>query len=202
MTRQTQLEDYHMNGKNNLGFAASLGTALKTMSGVSVLCFAFVSPALAQDSCRLETFRGDYGLTATGFLLPPITTGEFGFGGGEGAVPIQGVQLITSDGNGNLKAKESLNLGGQPLVSKAGDVFSKYDGTYEISSDCTGAAFLTDTKFICPNNPSNCPTASFVKWAFIIEPAGRKIRMVAVPPYDTGGIERVISSIGEKLVAE
>jgi len=41
-----------------------------------------------------------------------------------------------------------------------------------------------------------------VTLAFIINKSGMKIRMVGVPPYDSGEIQRVVSSIGEKLDPE
>jgi hypothetical protein len=172
---------------------------MSTISRVGLLGGALACCAFAHDACRLETFKGPYGLTVTGFVLPALSTGEFGFGGGEGAVPIQGVQLITSDGKGNLIDKESLSLGGEPLAATAAEPFSNHYGTYTIDSDCTGVAFLTNAKYICPSTPDNCPTANSVNLAFVIDKEGTKIRMVGIPPYDSGGILRVVTSIGEKL---
>jgi hypothetical protein len=155
--------------------------------------------AFADDTCSTKTFQGAYGFTLTGSFLPALTVGEFGFGGGEGAVPIQGIQLITSDGKGNLTDKESVSLGGEPLAATAANPFSNHYGTYTVESDCTGTAFLTNAKYICPISPNNCPTANFTTFALIIDKAGRKVRMVEVPPYDSGGIQRVITSVGNKL---
>jgi len=169
------------------------------MGRVSFVCGALVSCAFAKDTCGVETFSGAYSFTATGFVLPALSIGEFGFGGGEGAVPIQGVQLITADGNGNLTDKESVSVGGQPLAATAADPFASYSGTYTVRRDCTGTAFFSNAKFICPSSPNDCPTANSVNWALIIGPAGGKVRMVAVPPYDNGGIQRVLTSVGEKL---
>src|SRR5450755_4701725 len=180
-------------------------TILSAISRVGLLCGALAFSAFANEGCSVETFRGAYSLTVTGFVLPPLTSpimGEFGFGGGEGAVPIQGVQLLTSDGKGNLTDKESLSLGGQPLAATPENPFSKHYGTYTVDSDCTGIAFLTNAKFICPSSPDSCPSANVVTLAFIINKSGMKIRMVGVPPYDSGGIQRVVSSIGEKLDTE
>jgi len=177
-------------------------TNLIRVGRVALLCGALAFCAFANDNCRTETFKGVYSFTATGFVLPSLAIGEFGFGGGEGAVPIQGIQLITSDGKGNLTDKESLSLGGQPLAATVANPFSNHYGTYTVDSDCTGIAFLTNAKFICPSSPDNCPTASFVTLAFIIDPTGRKVRMVGVPPYDSGGIERVVTSIGERFDPE
>ena len=177
----------------------SVPAGLSATARAALLCGAFAFGVFAKDTCSAETFKGAYGFTVTGFVLPPLTIGEYGFGGGEGAVPIQGVQLITSDGKGNLKDKESLSLGGQPLAATAANPFSQHYGTYTLDSDCTGIAFLTNAKIVCPSSPDNCPNANFVTLAFVIDKAGRKIRMVGVPPYDSGGIQRVVTSIGEKL---
>ena len=175
---------------------------LSTASRLGLLSAALAFGAFAHDTCSTETFKGAYSFMVTGFVLPALTIGEFGFGGGEGAVPIQGIQLITSDGKGNLTDKESLSLGGEPLAATAANPFSNHYGTYTVNSDCTGIAFLTNAKFVCPSSPANCPTANFVNLAFIVDTAGRKVRMVGVPPYDSGGIQRVVTSIGEKLDTE
>ena len=185
---------------------------LSATGRVGLLCGALAFSAFANDRCSVETFKGAYGFTVTGYVLPLFSGGVFGFGGGEGAVPIQGVQLITSDGKGNLTDKESLSLGGNPLAATPENpIFSNHYGTYTVDSDCTGIAFLTNAKIVCPSSPDNCPTASFVTLAFIINKSGMKIRMVGVPPYDTvgtpfslpgEGIQRVVTSIGEKLDTE
>src|ERR1035441_7587731 len=126
---------------------------LRTASRVGLLCGALAFSAFANDRCSVETFKGAYGFTVTGFVLPLFPAGVFGFGGGEGAVPIQGVQLITSDGKGNLTDKESLSLGGNPLAATPENpIFSNHYGTYTVDSDCTGIAFLTNAKIICPRS--------------------------------------------------
>jgi hypothetical protein len=163
-----------------------------------LVCGAFTAYSFASNTCDARTFNGSYDFTVTGFVLPALNIGEFGFGGGEGAVPIQGIQLITADGKGNLTDKESLSLGGSPLAATAANPFSNLSGTYTLESDCTGTAFLTNAAVICPSSPTNCPNANFLNLAFIINKTGMKVRMVAIPPYDSGGIERVITSIGEK----
>jgi hypothetical protein len=176
--------------------------APRLVGRIALLCGALATYGFANESCNERTFRGAYSFTVTGFVLPTLTIGEFGFGGGEGAVPIQGIQLITSDGHGNLTDKESLSLGGQPLAATEANPFSLHYGTYRVDSDCTGIAFLTNAKYVCPNSPDDCKSASFVTLAFVINRAGTKIRMVGVPPYDSGGIQRVVSSIGEIMDPE
>jgi hypothetical protein len=37
--------------------------------------------------------------------------------------------------------------------------------------------------------------------AFVIDTDGKKIRMVGVPPYDSGGIERVVTSVGNRITS-
>lgn len=170
----------------------------------------------------METFKGAYGLTATGFVLPPASfaavPGSFASFSNTGAllpevaVPIQGVQLITSDGKGNLIDKESLSLGGSPLGTNPPTtfpanpnwVFSNHYGTYTVNADCTGTAFLTN------QNTTTTGMVNFISLAFVIDHAGTKVRMVGVPScppapmvssctYDSGNIQRVVTSTGERL---
>jgi hypothetical protein len=195
---------------------------LRSAGRVTMLCSVLATCAFARDSCTMETFRGGYGLTATGFVLPPASfagvPGSFASFSSSGtllpevAVPIEGVQLITSDGKGKLVDKESLSLGGSPLgavpptTSPANPnwVFSNHYGTYKINADCTGTAFLTN------QDTTLTGMVNFISLAFVINHEGTKIRMVGVPScppapmvssctYDSGGIQRVVTSVGERL---
>lgn len=189
---------------------------------IAIFCSVLPVCAFAHDSCTMETFKGAYGFTATGFVLPPASfagvPGSFASFSNTGtlvpevAVPIQGVQLITSDGKGNLIDKESLSLGGSPLgtippttfPANPNWAFSNHYGTYTVNPDCTGTAFLTN------QNTTTTGTVNFISLAFVINHAGTKIRMVGVPScppvpmvssctYDSNDIQRVVTSIGEKL---
>lgn len=192
-----------------------INSILRIAGGVGMLCGMLSMTAFAQ-TCTTETFKGSYGFTVTGFVLPtaPYPDASFGFGGGEDAVPLQGIQLITSDGKGNLTDTESLNLGGALLAvtNPQTSLFSNHYGTYTVNSNCTGVAFLTNAKYICPSTPNDCSTANFITLAFIINTTGTKVRMVGVPTcpptpgvtectYDSGGINRSVTSIGDRLDA-
>jgi hypothetical protein len=199
---------------------------LKTAGRVVIACIALGVSLFAQGTwldrgtCTNRTFKGAYGFTATGYVLPGYSAGSFASFSPTGtlifeaAVPIQGVQLITADGKGNLTDKESLSLGGAPLGTTTPTtspvnpnwVFSNHYGTYKVNSDCTGTAFLTN------QNTTTTGIVNFISVAFVINKEGTKIRMVGVPTcppvmsvtsctYDSGGIQRVVTSIGERLDA-
>lgn len=199
---------------------------LKTAGRVVIACTALGMSLFAQDTwpsqgaCTNRTFKGAYGFTASGYVLPGYSAGSFASFSSTGtlifeaAIPIQGVQLITSDGNGNLKDKESLSLGGAPLGTTTPTkfpanpnwVFSNHYGTYTVNPDCTGTAFLTN------QDTTTTGLVNFISLAFVINREGTKIRMVGVPTcppvgsvtsctYDSGGIQRVVTSIGDRLDA-
>ena len=144
--------------------------------------------ALAQDSsntglhCTNATFHGDYGFTVNGTIIPGGTGGP--------TIYIQGVQMIHADGQGNLTDNEALILNGTPLVNNPPSYFSLHTGSYAINSDCTGLAFLT-----------NAPTGgvNFIWLSFVMDKRGKQVRMVGVPPFDSGGILRTVISVGEKV---
>ena len=148
--------------------------------------------ALAQNNgadaakCSTETFHGDYGFTVNGTILVPT---------GNAAAPtlvvyIQGVQMIHSDGKGNLIDNEALILNGVPLVDAPPSYFSVHTGTYTLDSNCTGLAFL-----------SNLPAGghNFIWLSFVVDKRGKQVRMVGVPPYDSGGIPRTVTSVGDRV---
>jgi uncharacterized membrane protein len=163
--------------------AKSIQMILSTVGHVGAICGLLAASALANasDTCTTATFQGAYGLTVNGVLSPA---------GGPG-ITIGGVQRIHSDGKGNLTASQALILNGVPLVDNPPSYFSPWTGTYTLNSDCTGLAFLT-------NIPSG--GANFLWLSFVVDTGGFQIRMVAVPPYDSGGIPRVITSIGERVL--
>lgn len=196
-----------------------INSILRIAGCAGMLCGMLSMTALAQNNCSTGTFSGAYGFTVTGFVLPPNPTGSFGlppsFGGeNENAVPIQGIQLITSDGRGNLTDSESLNLAGSLLAvtSPQTSLFSSHYGTYTVNSNCTGVAFLTNAKYVCPTGETTCPSVSFITLAFIINTTGTTVRMVGTPTcnapaqtgtssctYDTDNLNRTVTSVGERL---
>jgi hypothetical protein len=79
------------------------------------------------DGCRAATLNGRYGLTFNGYSTNgavPAPISAF--------IPVVGGGLVTFDGNGNLSASETVNLGGKILSVNL-------PGTYTVNSDCTGS---------------------------------------------------------------
>ena len=160
--------------------------------------------ALAEDNqhaktkCSNETFEGDYGLTVNGTInLGGLQTGFLA------PLYIQGIQLIHADGDGHLTMSESLMINGIPLTQFAGapeaagpppGYFSEHFGTYTLNSNCTGTAFLTNVGV--SGYPEN---TNFIYLAILMDKKGRQVRMVGVPPFDSGGILRTVTSEGEKV---
>jgi hypothetical protein len=141
---------------------------------------AFASDPLTPGTCSLASFKGDYGFTVNGTITP----------GGGVVIYIQGVQMIHSDGNGNLTDSEALVLNGVPLVNAPPSYFSEHSGTYTVNSNCTGLAYLSNVS----EGGSN-----FIWLSFVIDQGGREIRMVGVPPFDSGGAARTVTSVGQKV---
>jgi hypothetical protein len=134
-------------------------------------------------ACSNETFKGDYEVVVNGSILPSPGV----------SLPIQGVQILHSDGKGHLLDTESLVVNGAPLAGPDGKplgqppaFFSLHTGTYTINADCTG--FANETNGF-----------NFVNLAVVIDRAGKRITMVVVPPYDTNGTPRVITGIGQRF---
>jgi hypothetical protein len=165
--------------------------ALSIAAQAVMICGILSTAAFAEDSnhekkiCSNETFKGDYGFTVTGVVLvsPGVT------------LPIQGVQLIHSDGKGNLTDTESLLVDGAPLAGADGlplgqkpGYFSVHTGTYKLDGNCTGVANLTNG-------------FNFVNLAIVADKQGKQIRMVVVPPFDSGNIPRNVTSLGERVEA-
>jgi hypothetical protein len=135
--------------------------------------------ALAEDRCSNATFQGDYGFTVNGTINPPGTT-----------IYISGVQMIHADGNGNLKDIEAIVIDGTPLVDAPPSYFSEHEGNYTVNSNCTGLAYLTNVPFGGVN---------FITLSFVIDKHGNQVRMLGVPPFDSGGTPRTVTSVGEKV---
>jgi hypothetical protein len=134
--------------------------------------------ALAQ-GCSNATFHGNYGFTVNGTINPPGIT-----------IYISGVQMIHADGKGNLKDTEAIVIDGVPLVDAPPSYFSEHIGTYTVNSNCTGLAFLTNVPFGGVN---------FITLSFVMDSGGKQVRMLGVPPFDSGGTPRTVTSVGEKV---
>jgi hypothetical protein len=141
--------------------------------------------ALAQNTtCTEATFRGDYGFTVNGTITPG------GVGSTFPTIYIAGVQMINADGEGNLKDIEAIVIDGVPLVDKPPSYFSEHIGTYTVNSNCTGLAFLTNVPFGGSN---------FITLSFVMDKKGKQVRMLGVPPFDSGGTLRTVTSVGERV---
>jgi hypothetical protein len=130
-------------------------------------------------ACSNTTFQGNYGSTVNGTINQPGTT-----------IYESGVGLISADGKGNLTASQALVIDGVPLVDAPPSYFGQYTGTYTLNSNCTGIAFLTNV----PSGGVNFETMSIV-----VDQLGNEVRMVAVPPFDSGGLPRTINIVGDRL---
>jgi hypothetical protein len=161
---------------------------ISTCGRLALICGVFAASAFAQVDphapplCSPSSFQGDYGFTVNGTITP----------GGSTVIYIQGVQMIHSDGNGNLTDNEALVLNGVPLVDAPPSYFSLHTGTYTLNSDCTGLAYLSNVSEGGVN---------FIWLSFVVTEGGKVIRMVGVPPYDSGGAARTVTSVGTKVEA-
>jgi len=118
----------------NMKIRVAIGTlvAVAAMIGLGATFPGSTLPKVhAQDvdleGCSATTLNGRYGLTFTGYstngaVPAPIT----------GSITVAGVGLVTFDGNGNLSASETVNLGGLIMPVNV-------TGTYTVNSDCTGS---------------------------------------------------------------
>jgi len=77
--------------------------------------------------CSAATLYGRFGLTFSGYstigAVPALIASS---------IPVAGGGLVTFDGNGNLSASETVNLGGKILPVNL-------PGTYTVNTDCTGS---------------------------------------------------------------
>ncbi len=158
-----------------LGFVL-LMVAIALMLGGNALAD---NNGVGDGKCSNQTFFGDYGFTVNGTINPPGTT-----------IYISGVQMIHADGKGNLVDTEAIVIDGVPLVDAPPSYFSEHIGTYTVNSNCTGLAFLTNVPFGGVN---------FITLSFVVDKKGKQIRMLGVPPFDSGGVPRTVTSVGEKV---
>ncbi len=158
-----------------LGFVLLIGTIALMLGGNALAD----NNGVGDGKCSNQTFFGDYGFTVNGTINPPGTT-----------IYISGVQMIHADGKGNLVDTEAIVIDGVPLVDAPPSYFSEHIGTYTVNSNCTGLAFLTNVPFGGVN---------FITLSFVVDKKGKQIRMLGVPPFDSGGVPRTVTSVGEKV---
>ena len=109
---------------------ATLEAAAAMIGLGATFCGGTLPKVHAQDvdleRCSAATLNGRYALTFSGYsttgAVPALTSAS---------IPVVGGGLVTFDGNGNLSASETVNLGG--LIEPV-----NVTGTYAVNSDCTG----------------------------------------------------------------
>ena len=82
--------------------------------------------AYAKDSCSLDTLKGNYAMTFSGFVVVNNTSQY------NTIQPFYGEGLLTFDGAGNVAGPLNYSLNGVPNLN------SPYTGTYTVNPDCTG----------------------------------------------------------------
>ena len=94
----------------------------KTLTlAIAIAATAAAAPAYAHSNgCSNRTVSGSYGTQLTGFA---------------GAVPFAEVGNFTTDGRGNLKGQDLIDLGGTYLPRNL-------TGTYQVDPDCTATVEL------------------------------------------------------------
>jgi len=123
-------------------------------------------------ACTDRILRGDYGFSIEGVLNPaPGVT-----------LQLRGVAMTTFNGDGTLTQVDHVVVAGVPPPALE---WTPGTGTYHVNPDCTGTAHI--------NVPS---TGEFVNLRFVVIANGSQIHTVVAPPYDLGGLERAVSSVG------
>jgi hypothetical protein len=104
----------------------------------------------SDEACSLDTLRGSFGVTTTGFI---VAFGPVG--------PVADVGVITFDGNGGVSQTTTVSLNGIIIPSRTSS------GSYVVNSDCTGSQSL---QLPPPAGASNSN--------FVIVDHGRELRLI------------------------
>jgi hypothetical protein len=151
-----------------------IASRLTIVYGVLVSGSFAWADATAPGTCSDGTLRGSYGFAIEGVLVP----------GPGAAIPIRGVAITNFDGQGHLTQADHVVVPGFPPPVLD---WTPGMGTYHVNSDCTGTAHIA--------TPS---TGEFVNLRFVVVSQGKEIHTVVVPPFDLGGVERTVTSVGIK----
>jgi len=183
----------------------------KKFTIVSGLAFLFAINASAKENCSNAMLKGHYSHLIQGAFGPLGNTTPFTQTFGN-AVPFEGIQMLDFDGRGGLKGSESLVAGGGELTNNNGKHFVPVVGSFTINDDCTGIAYICSnhTAGTVSGGSSTCDGNNtietpgflwedFVQVTIVLAERGKKFHMLVVPPYDTNGTIRTISSTGTRL---
>lgn len=122
-------------------------------------------------ACTNRTFRGDYGSSVEGLILPaPGVT-----------FPIRGVVMTHYDGKGTFTQVDHIVFNGAPPTIE----WTPGTGTYQVNADCTGTAHIATS------------TGGFVNLVFVVVSQGKQINSVVTAPFD--GPDRDVTSVGIKV---
>jgi hypothetical protein len=139
-----------MSIKMKVGFASAILVVALTALAFNRLA-SIIPQAHAEEShaCTNQTLVGRYGFTGEGFSGPPA--------------PVADVGTLVSDGEGKISGSDTLSSGGQVI-------FRTFTGTYNVSSDCTGAVALLFTPALA------------VDLAIVLDDSGHEVRALQTNP--------------------
>ena len=110
------------------GLAALL--VLVTLGAIATMSRDNVPIVRARGGCSLETLKGSYGFTGSGFSA----TGTQG----NAQFPVANVGVVRFDGAGNSAGSFTASFNGQSTTD------NPYTATYTVNSDCSGLLTSTD----------------------------------------------------------
>lgn len=177
-----------------------------TLAGILVLLY--VGKASASETCSNSLLSGRYAHLIQGVFGPGTSQFQQTYANG---TPFQGIQMLDFDGKGGITGSESLVAGGGEITKLDDKHFSPLVGSYSINSDCTGIAYLcanhgtgaiSGGPSTCDANTINTPGLlwnSFSQVTVVVAEHGKTFHMLVVPPYDSAGVVRTISSTGTRV---
>jgi hypothetical protein len=183
---------------------------LSTAAAVAMLSGLFACSASARSVCSNEMLRGHYAHLIQGLYGPDMT--PFNETYMSNALPFQAIQMLDFDGKGGVTGSESIVISGAEVTGNGGTHFVPVVGSFTINADCTGIAYLCSnhSSGTVSGGPSTCTGNTigtsvwedFVQVTVVLANGGRTFHMLVIPPYDSKGIVRTISSTGTRLEDE
>ena len=111
-------------------------TRRRVLAAIAGSAFALAGGA-AQAACSNKTIRGDYAFTVQGNILSEDGTRVLAL--------LNGLGIISYDGNGNLVQQDLIVANGKPPAGgpqNSSGFTTGETGTYTVNSDCTGTQRL------------------------------------------------------------